>query len=67
MTIIPRNAWSEKDKGYVVTGFEVHVKPTEMLVISRALRRLAENEDANKIDRASAERMLEEYRRSLKT
>ena len=60
MLLIRKDAWSHDIDAYIIKEFELHLKPTEMLIITDALRMLRDDEGKSQIDRTKADKMLEE-------
>ena len=63
MLLIRKDAWSHDVNAYIIKEFEAHLKPTEMLIITDALRMLRDDEGANQRDRTKADKMLEEIQK----
>lgn len=57
--------WSGEHKEYMISGATLTLKITELLLITRALRIVAENGYAHPDDRAKAEKMIAEIHKRL--
>lgn len=65
MMVFKHEAWSHKEGGYRIKGFNVRLTPTEMLIVMDALRLLRNDADTHPTDRRSAEAMLKEIRKRV--
>lgn len=57
MYTIVKEAWSHTDNHYAIKEVELHLKPSESLVLSQALRVYSENLKIHADDRATAHEM----------
>ena len=65
MMVFKHEAWSHKEGGYRIKGFNVRLTPSEMLTITDALRMLRNNADTHPVDGGAAESMLKEIRKRV--
>lgn len=65
MMVFRHEAWSHKEGGYRIKGFNVRLTPSEMLTITDALRLIRNDADTHTADRKAAESMLKEIRKRV--
>ena len=65
MMVFKHEAWSHEEGGYRLKGFNVRLTPSEMLIVTDALRLLRNDADTHPIDRKAAETMLKEIRKRV--
>lgn len=65
MMVFKHEAWSHKEGGYRIKGFNVRLTPAEMLTVTDALRMLRNDADTHPTDRKAAESMLKEIRKRV--
>jgi len=63
-TIINRT-WSEEHSDYMILGATLTLKVAELLLVTKALRMVAEDKNSHPDDRAKAEKMLKEIHERL--
>ena len=65
MMVFKHEAWSHKEGGYRIKGFNVRLAPVEMLIVTDALRMLRNNADTHPSDRQKVDAMLAEIRKRV--
>lgn len=66
MILIKKEAWSHDLGEYIIKGFEMQLTPADMLIVSKALRLLQDNEEVHPNDRKTAGKMIQEIKQQMK-
>ena len=66
MILIKKETWSHDRGEYIIKGFEMQLTPADMLVVSKALRLLQDNEEVHPVDRKTAGKMIQEIKKQMR-